>query len=79
MLFRSLEGNPGRRLFKIRRGEARVLVKDLHMKAGGGGKGIPLDMVNGKNKISKLIASCQGFVSWIAFMVNRAQQDAQFI
>ena len=73
-----LEGDSGRGLGVIRLWKSGVPVKDLHMKAGGRGKGVPLDMIDKKHKIAKLITACQGFVGRVALMVYRAQQNAQF-
>ncbi len=73
-----LKGDAGRGLGVIRFRKSGVPVKDLHMKAGWGGKWIPLDMIDKKHKIAKLITPRQGFVGRVALMVYRAQQSAQF-
>ena len=59
--------------------KAGVLVGDLYVEAGRRGKGIPLHMVNKKGIAAEMVGACQRFIGWVAFMVNGAQQGAQFV
>ena len=73
-----LEGDAGRVLLIVDSRETGVFMENLHMKAGGGRKRIPLYMVDKKHKTAELIASRQRLVGRVALMVHGAQKRAQF-
>lgn len=49
------QGGSGKYILVIFTGKSRISVRDLYTDMGGRGKGISLDMVNGKNEIFKAV------------------------
>ncbi len=74
-----LQSPAGRGLLVGGEGEAGIFVENLDVEAGGGGKGVPLDVVDGQHKAAELPGACQRLVGRITFMVNRPQQSAKFV
>ena len=51
------QGGFGKYILVIFTGKSRISVRDLYTDMGGRGKGISLDMVNGKNEIFKAVSA----------------------
>ena len=74
-----LKGDAGAVLFIGKRGKSCIFVGNFHMEAGRGGEGVSLHVVDGQQIAAELISSGQRLVGRVAFMIDGAQQSAQFI